>query len=218
MKVTTTDLFLSGWSQGSFSTGAFLNLLETKGIPVKAAAMASAPNDVYLCLNRWIHVPSELDVQWLVATASMLVNSYENYYHLAGLGKLAIKPEYWQSAHDLYDNVITWEQAAKNLPEKTKDLFREEFINRSSPLANQFFQQLKMNNSYQWRFKTPTHYYFGQIDEVVTPYMVQLPVEYQKTLGGAAPTAVFAGEKANHRGTFMFAVKDQKEWFDSLRN
>jgi hypothetical protein len=195
-----------------------MSLLETKGIPVKAAAVASAPNDIYLCLNRWIHVPSELDVQWLVATASMMVNSYESYYQLKGLSKLAIKPEYWQSAHDFYANLITWEEAAKKFPATTKDLFREEFINNSSPLSNQFFQQLKLNNSYQWRFKTPTHYYYGQIDEVVTPYMVQLPVEYQKTLGGAGATAVFAGEKANHRGTFVFAVKDQKEWFDTLRN
>ncbi|MEI8313070.1 MAG: hypothetical protein WCH98_20165 [Verrucomicrobiota bacterium] len=217
LDLTPGDLFLSGWSQGSFSTSAFLNRLETIGIPVKAAAMASAPNDIYLCFNRWINVPSDLDVHWLVATASMMVNAYERYYGLPGLSTAAIKPEYWQTARDLYNNTITWEQAEKILPAKSKDLFQEDFINQCSLATNRFSKQQQLNRSYDWRFKTPTHYYYGQIDEVVTPYMVKLPVEYQKTLGGAEAQAIFAGEKADHRGTFLFAVNHQKDWFDQMR-
>lgn len=218
LNFTPGELFLSGWSQGSFSTSAFLNRLETIGVPVKAAAMASAPNDIYLCFNRWIQVSSDLDVHWLVATASMMVNAYENYYGLPGLSTTAIKPQYWQTARDFYNNKITWAQAEKVLPAKTKDLFQEEFISACASGSNRFSKQQQLNRSYGWRFKTPAHYYYGQIDEVVTPYMVKLPVEYQTTLGGAPSQAVFAGEKADHRGTFLFAVKDQKQWFDSLRS
>ena len=217
MHITTDDLFLSGWSQGSFSTGVLLNRLEQLGAPVKAAAMASSPNDIYLCVNRWIHVPSDLDVNWLVGAASLLVNSYEHYYQLPGLSKSAIKPQYWQAAHDLFHNKATWAETAKRFPATTKDLFQADFENGNSQLANRFFEQLQRNNSYQWRFKTPTRYYYGLVDEVVTPYMVQLPVEYQQALGGAPARAVFAGEKADHRGTFVFAVNDQKQWFDTLR-
>jgi hypothetical protein len=217
LKVVSGELFLSGWSQGSFSTSAFLRRLETIGTPVRAAAMASAPNDIYLCVNRWIHVPSELDVNWLVATAAMLVNSYEHYYDMPGLSTAAIKPQYWQTAHDFCGNAITWEVAEKSLPSKAKDLFQEDFLNRGSLVSSRFWQQLQMNCSYNWRAKTPTHYYYGLIDEVVTPYMVKLPVEYQQTLGGEQAEAVFAGDSANHRGTFVFAVNDQKAWFDGLR-
>jgi len=218
MHLTPGDLFLSGWSQGSFSTSAFLKRLETIGIPVKAAAMASAPNDIYLCVNRWIHVPSNLDVHWLVGTAAILVNAYENYYDLPGLSMAAIKPQYWRTARDFYDNKITWEEAGKVLPALTKDLFQEDFISRGSLASDRFFRQLQTNCSYNWRAKTPARYYYGQIDEVVTPYMVKLPVEYEQTLGGSPAQAVFAGEKADHRGTFLFSVNDQKNWFDELRN
>jgi len=218
LNVVPGELFLSGWSQGSFSTSAFLRRLETIGIPVKAAAMASAPNDIYLCVTRWIHVPSDLDVNWLVATAAMLVNSYEHYYDLPGLSTTAMKPQYWQTAHDFCNNTITWEQAEKSLPGKVKDLFQEDFLNHGSLVSSRFFQQMQRNCSYNWRSKTPAHYYYGLIDEVVTPYMVKLPVEYQQTLGGAQAQAVFAGENADHRGTFVFAVNDQKRWFDELRN
>ena len=95
-------------------------------------------------------------------------------------------------------------------------MYQEEFINQGSLVANRFFQQLQLNSSYNWRFSTPTYFYYGAIDEVVTPYMVQLPVEYQRTLGGIRSQAIFAGENANHRGTFVFAVNDQKKQFDEL--
>lgn len=217
MGLSQTGLFLSGWSQGSFSTSAFQQRLELAGIPITAAAMASAPNDIYLAINRWLHVPSEYDVSWLVATTGMLVFAYENYYGFEGLSSVAIRPEYLETVKGLYENRITWAEASKTLPSKCVDLLTEDFVARVGSLSDPFSQQLLANRSYNWRFKTPTRYYYGKIDEVVTPYMVGLPVEYQKSVGGAASEAIFAGDAANHRGTFVFAVKHQKEWFDSLR-
>ena len=54
------------------------------------------------------------------------------------------------------------------------------------------------------------------MDEVVTPYMVRLPVEYQKALGGTLPVAVAAGKKADHRGTFLFGLADRQKRFDAM--
>jgi len=216
MNIQTGDLFLSGWSQGSFSTTVFQNRLEAIGEPVKAAGVASAPNDLYLCFNRWIHVRSEFDVQWLLGAAALLVHSYEKYYNLPGLADTAIRPAYRKTARDLYENKITWEEAAKSLPETTKELLTEEFVQSGTLVADRFSRALQNNQAYNWRFKTPTRFYYGQIDEVVTPYMVTLPVEYQKTIAGAPAEGIFAGEKANHRGTFLFSLKDLKAWFDRL--
>ena len=216
MDVVPGELFLSGWSQGSFSSLAFLKRLEETGVPVRAAAVASSPNDIYLCVNRWIHVSSKLDVDWLVGAAALLINSYEHYYKLPGLSSEAVKPEYLQTARDLYFNRITWTEAEKKLPARVIDLFQEEFVKSFSLGTSRFALQMLENCSYRWRFKTPVFYYYGAQDEVVTPYMVRLPVEYQKTLGGAPATAVFAGENANHRGTFVFGLADQKKRFDEL--
>ncbi len=216
LKLTPGKLFLSGWSQGSFSTAALLKRLEQNHIPVAAAAMASAPNDIYLTFNRWIHVTSPLDVDWLVGAAILMVNSYENYYRLPGLTATAIKPQYLQAARDLYANRITWTEAAKKLPPKVSDLFQDDFISRNTLMTSRFFEQLRQNTSYRWRFNTPAFYYYGDIDEVVTPYMVQLPVEYQKTLGGVLPQAIGAGTKANHRGTFVFGLADQQKRFAAM--
>lgn len=216
LQVKPGDLFLAGWSQGSFSTQVFLNRLESVGEPVKAAAVASAPNDLYLCVTRWIQVPSELDVQWLVGTTALLIHSYAEYHGLPGLADAAIRPAYRQAARDLYENKTTWEQAAKVFPASAKELLEDSFVREGALADNRFFQELQNAKAYQWQFKTPTRLYYGKIDEVVTPFMATLPVEYQKTIGGAPCVAVFAGEKANHRGTFAFAAKDLQTWFAEM--
>lgn len=210
------DLFLNGWSQGSFSTLVFLNRLETLGEPVKAAGFASAPSDLYLCMTRWIYAPSELDVQWLLGAATLLIHSYEEYCNLPGLSKIAFRPEYQQTAQDLYENKISWEEASKVFPQKTRDLLQDDFVNQATAVDNRFFRALQDNRAYEWRFKTPTQFYYGKVDEVIPPYVAALPVDYQKTINEASSASVFAGEDANHRGTFAFSVKDLQTWFGKM--
>lgn len=216
LQLTTGDLFLSGWSQGAWSTMQFRNRLESLGIPVKAAATASTPNDLYLLVNRWINRRTSLDADWLVGSVALLINSYERYYGLPGLGSTAIKPQYLQTARDFYENRIGWSEASKVLPKLVKELLQDDFAAASSLMANRFYQLLHENQAYQWRYTTPSRYYYGKADEVIPPFIATLPVAYQDTVGGAAATAVFAGDRADHRGTFIFGVLDQKTWFDSL--
>lgn len=216
LKLATGDFFLSGWSQGAWSTMQFRNRLESLGMPVKAAAAASTPADLYLLVSRWINRRTTLDADWLVGSAALLVNSYERYYGLPGLSSAAIKPQYWQTARDFYENRIGWSEASKVLPKSIGELFQQDFAAASSLMANRFYRQLHENQAYQWRYTTPSRYYYGKADEVITPYIATLPIAYQDTVGGAAATAVFAGDQADHRGTFIFGVLDQKAWFDSL--
>lgn len=216
LKKEQGDLFLSGWSQGAWSTMVFRNKLESLGIPVKASATASTPNDIYVMMARWINNPSPLDVSWIVGTVTLLINSYENYYGLPGLSCTAIKSQYQQTAGDFYKNNINWEQASKVFPATTKDFLNPDFASASSIAGNRFYKQLQDNQPYNWRYATPSRYYYGKIDEVLPPYVATLPVEYEKTIGGASAEAVYAGDDANHRGTFVYGVLDQKDWFDTF--
>jgi pimeloyl-ACP methyl ester carboxylesterase len=214
--VAMGDLFLSGWSQGALSTVIFLNKLESLGIPVRASVSVCTPNDLYAMFARFTNVHTDLDVQWTIGVVCLMICSYEEYYDMKGLSAIAIKPEYLQAARDLYSNKKGWGDVAGSLPATTKELLQEDFAAEADLGENSFCRQLKENVAYRWRFKTPTRFYWGQIDEVITPYINTLPVEYQHTIGGATSQAVFAGEKANHRGTFLYSVLDQKIWFDEL--
>jgi len=61
--------------------------------------------------------------------------------------------------------------------------------------------------------------YYGAKDEIVPPFIAQLPIGYQKVMKGAITTGVeVTGSKDNHRGAFVDAVAKEKEWFDSFLN
>ncbi|KAF0233696.1 MAG: hypothetical protein FD177_1480 [Desulfovibrionaceae bacterium] len=210
-------LFLSGWSQGSYSTLVFLKKLEASGVPVTALGVASTPNDLYLSLERWLNAKSPQDVNWLVGVTLLILGSYENYYGPQSLRSDAIRPEYLATARKLYGNSISWEAAEKELPLYSKDFVQEKFAELGAIAGGGFFAKLQENIAYCWRFKTTTRFYYGKIDEVVPPYVATLPVEYQRAIGGAESRAVYAGDRANHRGTFVFGLSDQVEWFRSLQ-
>ena len=214
--VKTDNLFLSGWSQGSFNTLAFMQKLQQNLVSVKGVAVSASPNDIYAALNRWIFSPSPYDVHYLVGTACMMVFAYENYYGLTGLSQSAIKPEYYQAAKDFYNYKISWEEASKVLPESTKDILTADFKNSLADGTSLMAKQLQANASYNFQYKTPVHIYYGEADEVMPPYLQQISVQFQKTIGGVVPTAIDAGAKADHRGSFLFGMKYQKVWFDSL--
>ncbi|HRZ86409.1 MAG TPA: lipase family protein [bacterium] len=216
LKIRTGGLFLSGWSQGAWSTMVFRNKLESLGIPIKAAATACTPSNLYLLANRWISNRSTLDADWIVGTAALLINSYENYYQLPGLSREAIKPTYWQTARDFYENKIGWVEASKIFPKSVKEFFQDDFSGKGSIMANRFFRQLFENQAYEWRYRTPTRFYYGKIDEVIPPFVAALPASYQEVIGGAPSKAVYAGDDADHRGTFIYGMIDQKKWFDEL--
>ncbi len=214
--VSWGPLFLSGWSQGSWSTLMFLHKLESLGVSVTAAATACAPNDLYALVTRWINHPTDLDASYIPAVVSNKLHSYSAYYNLPDLVKQAIRSEYVETAHDFYTHKITSEEALSKLPEKTQDLLNEDFVKEGFTANASYWQILQRNEAYRWRTVTPLRAYYGQADEVMPPYIVSLAALFQDTIGGAEATAIDAGETANHRGTFLFGVVDQKKWFDEL--
>lgn len=216
LDVRQGPLFVSGWSQGAWSTMTFLNKLESVGVPVTAAATASTPNDLFAIVNRWIHAPRDFDASYLPGIMALQLNAYSEYYDLPGLASSAIKPAYQQAARDLYDNRITWEQFQAQTPASLTAFLQAGFQSASSVGEGRYWQILRDKPVYRWRSQTPLRSYYGDIDEVVPAFIASLPVGYQDLMGGGETKAVPAGSLANHRGTFVHAVADQKRWFDEL--
>ena len=215
--ITEDGLFLSGWSQGSWSTQQFRHRLESLKVPVKAAATAATPTDLYLLLTRWINNPTALDATWLAGSVILFAHSYAHYYDMPGLPQTVIKPEYEAACRDFYENKIGWEQLQPQIPAKIADLLQKDAVAQSTPGMDAFFRRLRENQAFMWRSVTPCRYYYGKVDEVMPPYVATLAVGYTEATGGAKAEAVFAGDVADHRGAFLYGVKDQKDFFDSKR-
>ena len=216
MNIQQSQLFLSGWSMGGWTTLLFLQKLESLDIPVTAAATACTPTDIFALVNRWIYAPKETDAIWLPGILALQLNSYSVYYELPGLMESAIKPEYQQATLDFYQNKISFKEFYSKTTGKVADYLNPEFIASGSNSDNRYWQIIQDNNSYRWRSHTVLNLYYGDADEAVPEYIGTLPVGYQKLIGGGLTTAIPAGKLADHRGTFKFAVDHQKKWFDGM--
>ena len=216
LNVTPGPLFLSGWSMGAWSTLLFLEKLEGLGIPVTAAATACTPTDIFALVNRWIYAPEESDAVWLPGILALQLSSYEIYYQMPGLMESVVKPEYQQATSDFYRNKITFEEFYTRTASRLSEYLKPEFISKGLTGGSRLVQIAQDNNSYRWRSHTPLNLYYGDADEAVPEYIATLPADYQQLMGGGKTTSVPAGKTADHRGTFKFAVKDQKSWFDGM--
>jgi pimeloyl-ACP methyl ester carboxylesterase len=209
-------LFLTGWSQGGWATMVFLNKLESVGIPVTAAAPICAPEDLFAIINHWIHAPAKTDSLFIPELLALQLHAYEHYYKMEGLTAAAIKPEYQQAARDLYQCKLSWPGLLKKFPAHLADMLTPDFIASSSLGETHYWQIVQQNQAYRWRGKTPLHCYFGAVDEVVPSTIGELPIGYQKVMGGAKASGIeVIGPKANHHGAFVDAVAEEKKWFDS---
>lgn len=216
--IEQTALFVSGWSQGGWATLAFLHRLESLGIEVRAAAPMAAPSDLYAAISGWAHAPGARQSFFIPALLMLQVNAYAEYYQLPGLSEVAFAPEYREMALQLYQNTVPWEAAATRLPPSINSLLRKEFIAEGSAVNSRYWQLVQANSVYNWRSVTPIRLYYGQADEIVSPFIATLAAEYQSAAGSADVQAVNAGERVDHRGTFVFGIVEQKKWFDSLLN
>jgi dienelactone hydrolase len=209
-------LFVSGWSQGGWSTFAFLERLERLGIPVTAAAVASGPTDLYATVNRWANNWQPIDASYITPLLAIMLHAFEWYYDMPGFTTTAIKPEYQQIASDLFTNAQPYDDIIADFPARLPDMLQEEFMAAIARGEDRFSHMLQESHGYRWRAVTPQRVYSGGSDEVTPAFLGQLPVGYQEVVGGAPATAVDAGEKADHRGIFLYSINDQKAWFDSL--
>ncbi len=210
------SLFVSGWSQGGWSTFAFLERLERLGIPVTAAAVASGPTDLYATVNRWANNWQPIDASYIAPLVAIMLHAFEAYYDMPGFTTKAIKPEYQQIASDLFTNVQPYNEIIAEFPARLPDMLQAEFMAAIARGEDRFSHMLQESHGYRWRAVTPQRVYSGGSDEVTPLFIGQLPVGYQEVVGGAPVTAVYAGDKADHRGVFLYSINDQKAWFDSL--
>ena len=90
--ITPSHTFLSGWSQGGWGTMVFLERLEGLGVPVTAAAVASAPVDVALGVNRWLNNPQPIDAVYLPGVLALQLEADAFYHQAPGIDAVAIRP------------------------------------------------------------------------------------------------------------------------------
>lgn len=209
------DIFISGWSQGGHSTMALLRMLEGKDYPgIKAAAPIAGPYDLYLNWCHWfLYKPADS----IAAIMAYLVIAYQDYYpNLKGLEKIAEKPQYQDLAVKIFDTDDIPKDVFDQFGKTPRNLFEDKFIDIVFSGTDEFSKILRDNQVYMWKSDAPIRFYYGEADNIVPPVIAETAYNYMKSMGSDV-SLVSAGPSAGHVGTFLFALKDSRKWFDELK-
>ena len=211
--VSTPKLFLGGWSQGGFVTMAFLEALENFGVPVAAAATASAPVDAYALVSGALDFPRKNDAPWLTTIVILAAFSFENYYGVPGLAHSVINDAFYDAALRLYEKRPV---DISEIPTDLRKLVRAEYSDPQFFAASAFGRLLaEKTNAYRWVVKSPARTYYGEADEAIPVWLGRLAMEYQRALGaGNMQVEAVSTGQTSHRGTFATAAPLWKAWFD----
>jgi dienelactone hydrolase len=214
MKIAAPKLFLGGWSQGGFVTMAFLEKLENAGIPVTAAATASAPIDVSVALNGFLIFPRKNDADWVPTLFILSSFSFENYYGVPGLAKSVLTDEYYEVSRKAYEKLPF---DASQIPTDLRKIVRAEYFD-AQYFANSAFGRLVAQHAhaYRWVIKTSVRNYYGETDEAISTGLGKLAMTYQRAMGsGNTQVEAVSTGKTSHRGTYATAAPQWKLWFDA---
>jgi pimeloyl-ACP methyl ester carboxylesterase len=213
--VSTPKLFLGGWSQGGFATMAFLEKLEDSGVPVSAAATASAPVDAFALISGALDFPRKNDAPWLTTIVILSAFSFENYYGVPGLARSVINDAAYDAARKLYEKQPV---DSAEIPTDLRKLVRADYFDPQFFAASAYGRLLaEKTTAYRWVVKSPVRNYYGEADEAIPTALGQLAMTYQHAMGAGnmQVEAISTGE-TDHRGTFATAAPQWKVWFDGL--
>jgi pimeloyl-ACP methyl ester carboxylesterase len=214
LKLSSSKLFVSGWSQGGFVAMAFLEKLESVGEKVDAAATASAPVDVSVALNGFLSFPRKIDADWVNSLFILSSFSFENYYGVPGLARSLIADAYYDVARKAY---LREPFNVGDVPTDLHKLIKPDYFNAQFFAASAYGKLVAQATAYRWVVKSPVRNYYGEADEAITVGLGRLAMTYQRAIGNGNPQveAISTGQ-TSHRGTYATAVPQWKAWFDGL--
>ena len=212
----TPQFFLYGWSQGGWSTMQFLRRLESLEIPVTAAATVSAPVDPAAAFRRPLVNPRPQDAAWVKGCINNMIWAYEEYARMPGFAASAIKPEHLAASRRFYAGELDWASFNAGLPGSASDMVRPEFLATAASGQGRFWDAVEQVSAYRWKIRTPLRSYAGGADEAIPAEVSRMAFDFNRLLGGTSVEFFSAGERADHRASFVQATLDAKAWFDTF--
>lgn len=214
MGLADTGLHLAGWSQGGFVTMAMLERLERDGVPVKAAATASAPIDVFAALNGFLSFPRPNDAVWVNSLFILSGFAFEAYYQVPGLARSLFTDETYDTVRKAYRREPV-DVAA--IPTDLRKLIRPDYFDPRFFAASAYGRLIAETSAYRWVIETPVRNHYGEADEAISVGVGRMAATYQAAMGaGNGKVEAISTGETTHRGTFARAVPLWKAWFDGL--
>jgi len=213
-EINIQNLFVTGWSQGGVVSMAFLERLETLGVPVKAMGTAAAQCEGFVMANGFLSHPRKIDAEWVTMVFILTAFSFEEYYQIPGLARGVFNEELYDVAKRVYNKDLSLE--VKDYPTDLRKLIRPEYFDSNYFKESAYGKLLLEMHPYRFDIKTPVKMCYGDADECLSVGLARLPMEWQKAMGNHRVEAISMGPDATHRITYARAAVEWKKWFDLL--
>lgn len=236
-----SNLFLGGWSQGGLVTVDFLEKLQSVGIPVTKAATASAPANVQYTSNLWYFhprtypqsLPNTPDAIWLNVVGELSNFSITGYAgaDASPLQMLGVNYEVARAMYMREYNALSFVPPVLGgtgivvhraglsdvvLPYPLPEVIAPQFADNQALFEQTDYAKLLASSGAgsSYLLTAPLGMYYGQEDEVI-PLTAGTAV-YNAQTTEFQNDHIWAPEVAwaNHRGTFLAAVRGELAWFN----
>jgi pimeloyl-ACP methyl ester carboxylesterase len=212
--ISINRFFTAGWSQGGVITMAFLERLETLGVPVTAVGTAAAQCDAFVMVNGFLSHPRPIDAGWVTTMFILTAFAFEEYYRIPGLARGLFNDEQYELARRVYLKDPSVQES--DFPLDLRKLIRPEYFDPPY-FAQSAYGKLALEvHPYRWDIRTPVRMYYGDVDQCLTIGLARLPMEWQKAMGNNKVEAISVGADGTHRLAFGRAVPEWKTWFDTM--
>jgi len=193
---------------------AFLERLDTLGVPVMAAGTAAAQCDGFVMTNGFLSHPRAIDAKWVTTMFILTAFAFEEYYQIPGLAIGVFTDEQYDLAKRVYMKDPAVQE--QDFPLDLRRLIRPEYFDPDYFAHSAYGQLLLAMHPYRWDIKTPVRMYYGDADQCLTTGLARLPMEWQRAMGNINGEAISVGADGTHRLAFGRAVPAWKAWFDSM--
>lgn len=209
------QLFLGGYSQGGYVTMAMHKELElnyTDQFTVTASSPMAGPHDLlgtalFITQNDRYPKPSFL---------SFLALAYNEVYSWNKLDEIFESP-YNKTIPLLFDGSLSTREIDDSLPENTRELFRDEFVDGLQNNTVTYFRDALIENSLlDWAPRAPVTLIHGDADTYV-PYQNAVSARSALLLNGASSVDLVTIEGGDHGSSILPAIEYALNWFNSFR-
>lgn len=237
----TTDLFLSGWSQGGVVTVSFQEALEARGVRISGVSTAAAPHNTEMMANRLLYnyragsSTSVRDAAKMNIVHILSAFSFGGYSGVANTAEELFGRNY-EAARKVYmhdysslDFRFELNAQGESVPVMivdgiaysgvTSEFISPAYAANPNAYSRSAYERLNRDTaSGRIGLSSDMNTYYGDQDEAFTVPVLRWVSEWQRDTFGKTNIEATVVSAGGHRGTFLKAVQGQLAWFNSRRS
>jgi len=207
----------TGLSEGGHATLAVQEYLETsnseQAFTLTGSAPIGGPYDSQTNWNLW----NETSPPGSSPIAAHIILAYKYIYEFDDTLDDIFLPPYNTTIVEIDDGTHNGDEMYEMLPKTVAELLQGEFIAAVDAQEHPFYDEMVLNNPYNFAPTTPTRFYHAQSDEIAPYSGAEIAYNKMISLGADDVELIDLGSNLTHKKSIFPGTLLAKKWFDTLK-